>query len=90
MQASRVIDKIVSGLEDELLHDIHEVLLKNFVLLSNHVNAVNVIKALITFSKNEEVKKTILTKIMENFLNLVQNQNGNFVIQTVIEVREKI
>jgi hypothetical protein len=45
-----------------------------------------VIRKFIACIKHQEIKQKISTKITENFLNLVQNQHGNLVIQAAVEV----
>jgi hypothetical protein len=56
-------------------------------MLSNHPNGSIFIKKFTQFSKkDDEVKKRIINIIKENFNNLVQNQNGNIVFFTILNV----
>jgi hypothetical protein len=60
---------------------------KYFVILANHPTGSNFIKKIISnLKKDDDIKSLIVSIIKDNFNNLVQNQNGNIVFLTILNV----
>lgn len=55
-------------------------------MFANNINSLCIIKKLIVISKNYEIRKKILDKIISNLDNLIQNAHGNYSIQVALEM----
>lgn len=67
--------------------ELKEEIFGKFIILANHPTASHFIKKFITnFKSDEEAKDRITNIIKENFNNIVQNQNGNIIFFTILNV----
>jgi hypothetical protein len=73
--------------DENITTEIKEQIYKKFTILANHPTGSNFIKKIITnFKKNAEVKQELTNLIKENFNHIVQNQYGNVVLLTILNV----
>mgnify|MGYP000432166967 CR=1 FL=1 len=85
--SQRIVEKILNKYDKEITTDLLDTIYKYFVILANHPTSSNFIKKIITnFRKDDDIKTRIVSIIKDNFNNLVQNQNGNIVFLTILNV----
>jgi hypothetical protein len=74
--------------DENLIIDLKEEIYQRFTILANNPIGSNFIKKFITnFKKHEEVKLRLTNLIKENFNSIVQNQYGNIVLLTILNVK---
>lgn len=71
--------------EEDVLKEIIEVILANFISLASHSYGLCVIKKLISHYKSGLVNEKIQKILTENFSQLIQHQSGNYSLQEAIE-----
>jgi len=84
-QGIHVVEKVIIGFEESLIPHIYEFLLNHFMALALHSNAIGVIKKMV---KNLQFESTLLViqgMILENYMSLINNMYGNYVIQVALE-----
>jgi hypothetical protein len=71
--------------DEDLLRDVYDTIISNFITLANNSNGLCVTKKIIVHGKHIETLKRIQDKIVENATSLIQNPYGNYVIQIAME-----
>jgi hypothetical protein len=84
--ACHVIEKIVSKYEEKDIKNIYEITLKNFLLFCNNINGLCIIKKIIIHAKEIETKEFIKRIILGKCNELIYQNYGNYVLDTVLEV----
>jgi len=84
-QGIHVVEKIVTGFGENLIPHIYEFLINNFMALAMHSNAIGVIKKMIKNAKFESTLLRIQKIVLDNYMLLINNMYGNYVIQVALE-----
>jgi F0F1-type ATP synthase delta subunit len=79
-----MLEKIITRFSEEKRIYIFEKILQNFNDLATDKQGLCVLKKLIEFTKEYTSQKKIISKILENALEYVQNMFGNFVVSEVL------
>ena len=82
---THVLEKILSYFEDEFTQEIIEYVSNNFIDLSYNMNGICVVKKLLLMTHKKELHQKLKKIIIENALNLIVHQYGNYVIQVIFE-----
>jgi len=72
--------------DENIVLEIYNYVLENFVTLANNINSLCVVKKVIICAKSPLMRKKILDKIIESIDLIIQNAHGNYAIQVAIEV----
>lgn len=72
--------------DENIVVDMYNYVLENFVLLANNINSLCVVKKVIVCAKSNGMRKRILNKLIESSEQIIQNAHGNYSIQVAIEV----
>ena len=82
---THVIEKILSYFEDDFTKEIIEYISNNFIDLAYNMNGICVVKKLLLMTHKKELHQKLKKIIIENALNLIVHQYGNYVIQVIFE-----
>jgi mRNA-binding protein PUF3 len=82
---THVLEKILSYFEDEFTQEIIEYVSNNFIDLSYNMNGICVVKKLLLMTHKKDLHQKLKKIIIENALNLIVHQYGNYVIQVIFE-----
>ena len=82
---THVIEKILSCFEDEFTNEIIDYIYNNFIGLAYNINGICVVKKLLLMTHKKDLHQKLKQKIVENALNLIVHQYGNYVIQVIFE-----
>ena len=82
---THILEKILSYFEDEFIKEIIDFIYNNFIDLSYHINGICIVKKILLMTHKKDLHQKLKNKIIENALNLVIHQYGNYVIQTIVE-----
>ena len=82
---THVIEKILSYFEDEFTKEIIDYIYNNFIGLAYNINGICVVKKLLLMTHKKDLHQKLKQKIIENALNLIVHQYGNYVIQVIFE-----
>jgi hypothetical protein len=82
---THVIEKILSYFEDEFTNEIIDYIYNNFIGLAYNINGICVVKKLLLMTHKKDLHQKLKQKIIENALNLIVHQYGNYVIQVIFE-----
>ena len=85
---THILEKIIICFESEYTNFIFDFVIKNFILLSYHINGICIVKKIMSLTNKKEYHLKIQKIIYDNSINLIQHQFGNYVIQTLIETWE--
>ena len=80
-----VIQKLIRHIPEQLRTEFNLIIVQLVSILSRDTYGSYVIKKFISYTKNEQIQKQILNLIMNDFINLSINKNGNYVIQHLLE-----
>ena len=82
---SYVIQKIIVNIPERHRMEFNLMFIKYLCILSMDMYGVCTVKKFIGYTKNELLLKQILNIILTNFVNISENQYGNYLIQYVLE-----
>ena len=82
---SYVIQKIIVHIPERYRMEFNLIIIKYLCILSMDMYGVCTVKKFIAYTKNELLLKQILNNILTNFVNISENQYGNYLIQYIIE-----
>ena len=82
---SYAIQKIIVHIPERYRMDFNLMFIKFLCILSMDMYGVCTVKKFIGYTKNELLSKKILNIILTNFVNISENQYGNYLIQYVLE-----
>ena len=82
---SYVIQKIIVHIPERYRMEFNLMFIKFLCLLSMDMYGVCTVKKFIGYTKNELLMKQILNIILTNFVNISENQYGNYLIQYLLE-----
>jgi hypothetical protein len=85
---THILEKIISCFENEYIEFIFDFVEKNFLLLSNHINGICIVKKIVSYLNKKYIHEKIKKIINDNAINLIQHPYGNYVIQTLIDYWE--
>ena len=85
---THILEKIISCFENEYIEFIFDFVEKNFLLLSNHINGICIVKKIVSYINKKDIHEKIKKIINDNAINLIQHPYGNYVIQTLIDFWE--
>ena len=85
---THILEKIISCFENEYIEFIFDFVEKNFLLLSNHINGICIVKKIVSYLNKKDIHEKIKKIINDNAINLIQHPYGNYVIQTLIDYWE--
>lgn len=80
-----VIQKIISYFNENFRTKVNQIILNNIVELCNDMFGVCVIKKFINNCQNQECIYFLLVTFINNFVNISENQFGNYAIQIFID-----
>ena len=82
---ARILEKILSYLEDDFHKDIIDYICNNFIELAYNANGICLVKKILLMTNKIELHKILKKLIKENALNLIVHQYGNYAVQTIVE-----
>ena len=82
---SYVIQKIIVHIPERYRMEFNLLFLKFLNILSMDMFGVCTVKKFIAYTKNELLVKQVLNIILNNFVNISENQYGNYLIQYILE-----
>ena len=82
---SFVIQKIIAHIPEAFRMEFNLKFIKFLCILSMDMYGVCTVKKFIGYTKNELLIKQILNIILNNFVNIAENQYGNYLIQYLLE-----
>ena len=82
---THVLEKILSYFEDEFTKEIIEYIYLNFVDLAYNMNGICVVKKVLLMTHKKELHQKLKKIVIDNALNLIVHQYGNYVIQVIFE-----
>ena len=82
---THVLEKIITCFEYEYCEKIFDFVKENFVLLSNHVNGLCLIKKLLIISYQKNYYLIFKDILKTNLFKLIENPYGNYALQIVID-----
>ena len=82
---SYVIQKIIEHIPERYRKNFNLMFIKFLFILSLDMYGVCTVKKFIFFTKNELLLKQIFNIILTNFVNIAENQYGNYLIQYILE-----
>ena len=82
---AHVIEKIFGCFEEELIFPILSFVKRNFLLLSNNVNGICVVKKVLTMFHKKTLHEELKELTKENIMDLIQNAYGKYVIQVILD-----
>lgn len=86
MYGTHIIEKIIACFKEEEIQFIYDIIIDNFMIMSNHSNGLCVIKKIIIHCSRKPTLEKIQSKLIENALILIQNPYGNYAIQVAFDV----
>ena len=85
LNGSYVIQKIIVFIPERYRMEFNLLFIKYLSILSMDMYGVCTVKKFIRYTKNELLIKQILNIILNNFINISENQYGNYLIQYLLE-----
>jgi len=82
---THVLEKIILCFEHNLCQEIINFVIDNFLLLSNHVNGLCIVKKILTIKLNTNEYEKLKNLLLINAKNLIENPYGNYALQIVID-----
>jgi hypothetical protein len=80
-----ILEKIIMCYEPEICKEIYNFIINNFLLLSNHVNGLCLIKQFLIIQYKKEYFSLIKKILIEKIFLLIENPYGNYALQIVID-----
>ena len=80
-----VIQKIFVHIPEKHRMELNLIFVKLLLILSMDMYGVCTVIKFINYTKNEVIEKLILNLILKNFVNIAENQYGNYLIQNIME-----
>ena len=81
-----VIQKLIEQIPEEMRKEFNLMFVKFICLLSRDAFGVLAVKKFINYSKNKIIINQFINSIMANFINICENQYGNYLIQYLLEI----
>merc|ERR1711957_778491 len=88
--ATHVIQRIITKVNEENRKEIHGAIIKNFKNLIINPNGICVLKKFILANKSLVIKKEIFEEIKKDCFEIIRNPFGNYIIQFVIDEWQEI
>ena len=82
---SFVVQKLIVHIPEKLRMNFNIIFIKLFCILARDMYGVCTVKKFIGYTKNELIIKQLLNSLMINFVNIANNQYGNYLIQYILE-----
>ena len=82
---SFVIQKLIVYIPEKMRMDFNHIFVKLFCILSRDMYGVCTAKKFIGYTKNEIIVKQVLNSLLTNFVNISNNQYGNYLMQYLLE-----
>ena len=82
---SFVIQKLIVYIPEKMRMEFNNIFVKLFCILSRDMYGVCTAKKFIGYTKNEIIVKQILNSLLTNFVNISNNQYGNYLMQYLLE-----
>ena len=82
---THVLEKILSYFEDEFTKEIIDYIYYNFIDLAYNMNGICVVKKLLLMTHKKDLHQKLKKIVINNALNLIVHQYGNYVIQVIFE-----
>ena len=80
-----VIQKLIVHIPEKYRMEFNLIFVKFICILSMDMYGVCTVIKFINYSKNEIIEKILLNLILSNFVNISENQYGNYLIQNIME-----
>ena len=80
-----VIQKLIVHIPEEYRMEFNLIFVKLICILSMDMYGVCTVIKFINYTKNETISKILLNLILSNFVNIAENQYGNYLIQKIME-----
>ena len=80
---THILEKMLSYFEEEFTIEIIDFVYNNFIDLAYHINGICIVKKLLLMTHKKELHQKLKKIIIENALNLIIHQYGNYVIQVI-------
>ena len=80
-----VIQKLIVYIPEKSRIEFNFLFVKLFCILSRDMYGVCAVKKFIAYSKDELILKQVLNCLITNFVNISQNQYGNYLVQYLLE-----
>ena len=81
-----VIQKLIAQIPEEMRKEFNLMFVKFICLLSRDAFGVLAVKKFINYSKNKIIINQFINSILCNFINICENQYGNYLIQYLLEI----
>jgi F0F1-type ATP synthase delta subunit len=85
INGTHVMQKIVSCLNENERQHINGLILTNFHRLVFDSNGICVLKKFINGNESPEIRRTVVEKLQQNALEIIQNPFGNYIVQHVFD-----
>jgi hypothetical protein len=85
VNGTHVVQKIISCITEDSREKINEIILDNFNSLVYDPNGICVLKKIINGAESIKLKQRVISKIMNNPLEIIQNPFGNYIVQHIFE-----
>ena len=82
---SFVIQKLIVHIPERFRMEFNLIFVKFICILSRDMFGVCTVKKFIGYTKNELIVKQVLNSILTNFVNIAENQYGNYLVQYLLE-----
>jgi hypothetical protein len=82
---THVIQKLIVHIPEQYRTEFNMIFVKFFCVLAMDMYGVCAIIKFMNYTKNEIIEKYLLNLILSNFVNIAQNQYGNYLIQNILE-----
>ena len=82
---THVLEKMLSYFEDEFTKEIIEYIYLNFIDLAYNMNGICVVKKVLLMTHKKELHQKLKKIVIDNAINLIVHQYGNYVIQVIFE-----
>ena len=82
---THILEKMLSYFEEEFTLEIIDFVYNNFIDLAYHINGICIVKKLLLMTHKKKLHQKLKKIIIENALNLIIHQYGNYVIQVIFE-----
>ena len=80
-----VIQKLIVHIPEKFRKDFNLTFVKYIYILATDKYGVCTVIKFFKYTKNEIIEKHILNLILSNFVNISQNQYGNYLVQNILE-----
>ena len=81
-----VIQKLIEQIPEEMRKEFNLMFVKFICILSRDAYGVLAVKKFINYSKNKIIINQFINSILYNFINICENQYGNYLIQYLLEI----